>query len=195
MFICNHTVLLWTKFEDCFLKKTRLFTQKNSIVLWANERFAIDLFSYVKNIQLFQHSPLCWYVCQHHNLRKRRRISAFFAATRLGLGSLLLMAGSLLSPSIISIFLFDCWAASSSRGIICYNGRLIHCVLLVVDTTVSKDTSLTRPSFPLINFVISPFFQRRRDKLKIDIFHEYFINNGNVMKMRMILTIVLMSFT
>ena len=41
----------------------------------------------------------------------------------------------------------------------------MHCVFLVVDTTVPKDTPLTRPSFLLINFVIRPFFQQRRSKL------------------------------
>ena len=154
--------LSWTKFEDCFFKKTRLFTQKISIVFWTNERFTINLFSYVKNMQLFRHSPPCWHACQDHNLRKRLRISAFTAATRLGLGSSLLMAGSLLALSIISMFLFDCWISLSLSGIICYSGRLMHCILLVVDTTVSKDTPLTRPSFPLINFVIRPFFQQRQ---------------------------------
>ena len=116
--------------KDRFFKKTRLFTQKISIVFWTNDRFTINLFSYVKNMQLFRHSPPCWHACQHHNLRKRLRISAFTAATRLGLGSSLLMAGSLLSLSIISMFLFDCWISLSWRGIICCNGRLIHCVLL-----------------------------------------------------------------
>ena len=48
--------LSWTKFEDCFFKKTRLFKQKISIVFWTNERFAINLFSYVKNMQLFRQS-------------------------------------------------------------------------------------------------------------------------------------------
>ena len=51
--------LSWTKFEDCFFKKTRLFTQKISIVFWTNERFTINLFSYVKNMQLFWHR-LMW---------------------------------------------------------------------------------------------------------------------------------------
>ena len=157
--------LSWTKFEDCFFKKTRLFTQNISIVFWTNERFTINLFSYVKNMQLFRHSPPCWHACQHHNLRKRLRISAFTAATRLGLGSSLLMAGSLLSLSIISMFLFDCWVSLSSRGKICCNGRLTHSVLFVVDTIVSKDTHLTKLSFLLTSFVISPFFQRRRGKL------------------------------
>ena len=93
---------------------------------------------------------------------KHLRISVFTAATRLGLGSSLLMVDSVSSLSIISMFLFDCWISLSSRGIICWKGRLIHYVLLVVDTTVSKDTPLTRPSFPLINFVICHFFHRRR---------------------------------
>ena len=116
-------------------------------------------------MQLFRLSPPYWHVCQHHNLRKCRRISAFTAATRLGLGSSLLMADSLLSLSIISMFLFDCWVSLSSRGLVCYNGRLIHCVLFVADTTEPKDTPLTRALFPLISFVIHPFFQRRRGKL------------------------------
>ena len=116
-------------------------------------------------MEQFRHSPPCWHACQHHNLHTHLRISAFTASTRVGLGSSLLMESALLSMSIISMVLFDCWISLSSRSIICCNGRLIHCVSLVVDTTVSKDTPLTRLSLHLINFVIRPFFQRRRCKL------------------------------
>ena len=42
------TFFIRTKFEDCLFKKTCLFTQKISIVLWANERFTISVFSDVK---------------------------------------------------------------------------------------------------------------------------------------------------
>ena len=87
------------------------------------------------------------------------------SATHLGLGSSLLMTGSLISLLVISRLLFDCSVSINSRGIICYNGPLIHCVLFVVDTTVSKDTPQIRPSFPLISFVIRLFFQQRRSKL------------------------------
>ena len=66
---------------------------------------------------------------------------------------------------VFSCHRFDCWISLSSRGILCCNGWLTHCVLLKVDTKVSKDTPLTRPLFPLINFVICPFFQWRRGKL------------------------------
>ena len=44
--------------------------------------------------------------------------------------------------------------------------RTINAVrFLVVDTKMSKDTPLIRPSLPLINFVIRLFLQRRRGKL------------------------------
>ena len=74
------------------------------------------------------------------------------------LGSSLLMLCSLLSLSIISMFLFDCWVSLSLRGIISYNERLTHCVLFVADTTV-KETP--RPLFPSFIFVVRPFFKQK----------------------------------
>ena len=40
--------LSWLKLKDYFFKKTRLFTQKCPFVLWANNCFTTNFFSYVK---------------------------------------------------------------------------------------------------------------------------------------------------
>ena len=92
-------------------------------------------------------------------------MSEITSATHLGLCSSFLMTGSLISLLVISMLLFDCSVSVNSRGIICYNGPLIHCVLFVADTTVSKDIPRIRPSFPLISFLICRFFGQRRGKL------------------------------
>ena len=45
------------------------------------------------------------------------------------------------------------------------NERSIRHVLFAVDTTMSKDTHRARSLFPLISFVICPFFQQTSGKL------------------------------
>ena len=111
-------------------------------------------------------SPPCWYACQHHSLLKRHKIPAFTAAARLDLFSSPLIMGSLLPLSRNPMFLLDCRISLSPSSIIYCNRGLADTVFYL--QLIQKCPIIlpgASPLFPLISFVIRPFFQRRWGKL------------------------------
>ena len=73
------TLFFMNKIWRLLLQENSLFIQNNSIVLWGNECFTINLLSYVKNMQLFRQilllkniSPqkidILWHGCQWWNV-------------------------------------------------------------------------------------------------------------------------------